>query len=96
MGYMSHKEMFTVTFSPSFCLLKAQSSVDSVITVIVQTVFVLTLLFDIEKVGQKSLPKNKYFFASSRGLSLDDKTTDYVDRNTRGQVCSLHEVTQLG
>ena len=47
----------------------------------------------------KYLPKNKYFFASSsndRGLSLDDKTKDYVDRNTGGQVYSLHEVTQLG
>ena len=26
----------------------------------------------------------------------DYKTKDYVDRNTRGQVYSLHEVTQLG
>ena len=37
------------------------------------------LLFDIEKVGQKYSPKNKYFFASfnnDRGLSLDDKTKD--------------------
>ena len=43
--------------------------------------------------------KKKYYFASSsddRGLSLDDKTKDYVDRNTRGQGYSLHEVTQLG
>ena len=50
-------------------------------------------------VGQKYSPKNKYFFASfnnDRGLSLDDKTKDYVDRNTGGQVNSLHEVTQLG
>ena len=50
-------------------------------------------------VGQKYLPKNKYFFASSsndRGLSLDDKTKDYVNRNTGGQVYSLYEVTQLG
>ena len=30
------------------------------------------------------------------GLSLDDKTKDCVDRNTEGQVYSLHEVTQLG
>ena len=29
-------------------------------------------------------------------ISLDDKTKDYVDRNTGGQVNSLHEVTQLG
>ena len=39
------------------------------------------------------------FFASSnndRGLSWDDKTKDYVDRNAGGQVESLHEVTQLG
>ena len=45
------------------------------------------------------LSKNKYFFASSsndRGLSLGDKIKDYVDRNNRGQVYSLHEVTQLG
>ena len=28
-------------------------------------------------------------------VSLDDKTKDYVDRNIRGQVNSLHEVTQL-
>ena len=58
------------------------------------------LPFDIEKqVGQKYSPKNKHFFASfnnDRGLSLDDKTKDYVDRNTGGQVNSLHEVTQLG
>ena len=58
------------------------------------------LLFDIEKsVRQKYSPKNKYFFASfnnDRRLSLDDKTKDYVDRNTGGQVYSLHEVRQLG
>ena len=39
-------------------------------------------------------------YASKRwrqnGLSLDDKTKDYVDRNIGGQVYSLHEVTQLG
>ena len=43
--------------------------------------------------------KNKYYFSSfnnDRGLSLDEKTKDYVDRNTGGQVYSLHEVTQLG
>ena len=48
---------------------------------------------------KKNLPQNKCFFASSsndRGLSLDDKTKDFVDRNTGGQVYSLHEVTQLG
>ena len=58
------------------------------------------LLFDIGKVCRtKYLPKNEYFLASSsndRGLTLDDKTKDYVDRNTGGQVYSLHEVTQLG
>ena len=58
------------------------------------------LPFDIEKqVGQKYSPKNKYFFASfnnDRGVSLDDKTKDYDDRNTGGRVNSLHEVTQLG
>ena len=32
----------------------------------------------------------------TRGLSLGDKIKDYVDRNNRGQVYSLHEVTQLG
>ena len=50
-------------------------------------------------VGQKYSPKNKYFFASfnnDRGLSLDDKTKDCVDKNTGGQVNSLYEVTQLG
>ena len=31
----------------------------------------------------------------TRGLSLGDKIKDYVDRNNRGQVYSLHEVTQL-
>ena len=49
-------------------------------------------------VGQKYSPKNKYYFASfnnDRGLSLDDKTKDYVHRNTVGLVHSLHEVTQL-
>ena len=58
------------------------------------------LLFDIGKVCRKNIhPKNKYFFASfnnDRGLSLEDKTKDYVDRNTGGQVYSSHEVTQLG
>ena len=29
-------------------------------------------------------------------LSLDDETKDYFDRNTGGQVNSLHEVTELG
>ena len=52
------------------------------------------LLFAQEKyVGQKYSPKNKYDFASSsnvRGLSLDDKTKDYVDRNTGGRVYSSH------
>ena len=41
----------------------------------------------------------KIFFASfnnDRGLSLDDKTKYYFDRNTVGLVYSLHEVTQLG
>ena len=58
------------------------------------------LLFDIEKVSRtKIFTKNIYFFASfnnDRGLSLADKTKDYVDRNIGGQVNSLHEVTQLG
>ena len=44
--------------------------------------------------------KSKYFFASFNNdealISLDDKTKDYVDRNTGGQVNSLQEVTQLG
>ena len=75
---------------------KCRSSVDSVISVIVKTVFV----FAMEKyVGQKYSPKSNYFFASlsnDRELSLDDKAEDYVDRNTGGQVNSLHEVTQLG
>ena len=76
--------------------------VDSVISVIVKTAFVLMLLFDVKKekyVGQKYSPKNKYFFASfnnNRGLSLDNKTKDYVHRNIVGAVYSLHEVTQLG
>ena len=41
------------------------------------------LLFDIGKVCRKNIhPKNKYFFASfnnDRGLSLEDKTKDYVE-----------------
>ena len=44
-------------------------------------------------------PKNKYFFTNfnnDRGLSLEDKTKDYVDRNTGGQVYSSHDVTQRG
>ena len=48
------------------------------------------MFFNIGKVCRKKYsPKNKYFFASSsndRGLSLDDKKKDYVDRNTGGQV----------
>ena len=53
----------------------------------------------IKCVGQKYSPKNKYFFANfnnDRGLSLDDKTKGYANRNTGGQANSLHEVTQLG
>ena len=53
----------------------------------------------IQQIGQNYSPKNICFFASfnnDRGLSLDDKTKDYVDRNTGGPVNSLHEVTQLG
>ena len=57
------------------------------------------LLFDIGKVCRtKILTKDKYFFASfnkDRGLSLDDKTKDFVHRNTVGLVHSLHEVTRL-
>ena len=52
-----------------------------------------------KNVGQKYSSKNKYFFASfnnDRGLSLYDKTKDYVHRNTVDLVHSLHEVTQLG
>ena len=79
---------------------KSGSSIDSVISVIVKTVIVLMLPFDIGKVCRtKVFPKSKYFFAtfSNDGeLSLDDKTKDYVNRNTGGQVNSLHEVTQLG
>ena len=58
------------------------------------------LLFDTEKVCRTKLfTKKKYFFASfnnDKGLSLDDRTKDYVDRNYGGPVNSLHEVTQLG
>ena len=61
---------------------KSGSSVDSVISVIVKTVFVLMLPFD--------------SFSNDRELSLDDKTKDYVNRNTGGQVtysCKLNFVT---
>ena len=47
----------------------------------------------------KIFTKKKNFFSSfnnDRGLSLDDKTKDYVDRNAGGRVESLHGVTQLG
>ena len=40
----------------------------------------------------------KNFFASfnnDRGLSLDDKTKYFVDRNAGGQVKSLHKVAQV-
>ena len=79
--------------------LEAWSSVDSVTSAIVKTVFVLILLFDIGKVCRTKIStKNKYLFVSfnnNRRLSLEDKTKDYVDINIGGQVCSLHEVTQL-
>ena len=46
------------------------------------------LLFDMERVCRtKYSPNNKYSFSSfnnDRGLSLDDKTKDCVDRNTGG------------
>ena len=41
--------------------------------------------------------RNIPFQASTMtGLSLNDKTKDYLDINTAGRVQSLHEVTQLG
>ena len=80
--------------------MKAWSSVDRVISVIVKTVFLLMLLFDLWKVCRTNIfTKNKYFFVSfnnDRGLSLDDETKAYVHRNTIGLVHSSHEVTQLG
>ena len=58
------------------------------------------LLFDMGKVCRtKIFTKNNYFHGSlnnDRGLSLDDKTKNYVHRNTVGLVHSIHEVTQLG
>ena len=33
--------------------------------------------------------------SNDKGSSLDNKTKDYVDRNTRDQGYSLHEVTPL-
>ena len=48
--------------------------------------------------SDKNIHQKKNFFASfnnNRGLSLDDKTKDYVHKNTVGLVHSLHEVTQL-
>ena len=53
---------------------------------------------DMSVVPRFTQVQNKYFFASfnnDRGVSLDDKTKDYVDRNTEGQLNSLNEVTQL-
>ena len=45
-------------------------------------------------------PWNLFFkhilLSNDRGLSLNDKTKDHVDRNAGGQVNSLQEVTQLG
>ena len=49
--------------------------------------------------SDKNIHQKKHFFASfnnDMGLSLDDKTKDYVHRNTAGPVHSLHEVAQLG
>ena len=40
--------------------------------------------------------KDGYKVTVKISLSLDDKTKDYVDKNTGGRVESLHEVTQLG
>ena len=48
--------------------------------------------------SDKNIHQKKNFFASfnnDRRLSLDDKTKDYVHRNTVGLAHSLHEVTQL-
>ena len=57
------------------------------------------LLFDIGKVCRIKIFTKKNFFAYfsyDRGLSLYDKTKDYVDRNAGGRMESLHELTQLG
>ena len=51
--------------------------------------------FVVKSVSDKSIHQ-KLNISKDRGLSLDDKTKDYLDRNTGGQVYSLHEVTQLG
>ena len=40
--------------------------------------------------------KDGYKVTVKISLSLDDKTKDYVDKNTGGRVESLHEITQLG
>ena len=87
-------EIFYSNFITMLLFFKCGSSVDCVISVLVKTVFVL-LLFDIGKVCRTKV-FTKYFFASfsnDKELSLVDKTEVYVDRNTEGQVNSLHEVT---
>ena len=50
------------------------------------------LLFDMGKVCRTKIVS----FNNDKGLSLGDKTKDYVNRNAGGRVESLHEVTQLG
>ena len=52
-------ENFTVTLEPSIYPLKARSSVDSVISIIVKTAFGLMLLFDIEKVCRTKILTKK-------------------------------------
>ena len=49
--------------------------------------------------SDKNIQQKNYFFASfnnNRGFNLEDKTKDYINRNTGGRVNLLHEVTQLG
>ena len=50
------------------------------------------LLFDMGKVCRTKI----FSFNNDKGLSLVDKTKDYVNRNAGGRVELLHKVTQLG
>ena len=61
-----------------------------------KTVLTMTDMTESTELQAFKRQKDGYKVTVKISLSLDDKTKDYVDKNTGGRVESLHEVTQLG
>ena len=61
-----------------------------------KTALTMTEMTEFTELQAFKRQKDGYKVTVKISLSLDDKTNDYVDKNTGGRVESLHEVTQLG